>query len=101
MSNARSPRDVCSTTIGTSAMNYLFDSEKVCLMNLGIGNLCGLARGFGLRFFLRRFFLPFFFADAGVFNQQIKCFAVAQSARDATVAPILCQGSLHLLFRLP
>src|SRR5437016_9608296 len=48
---------------------------------------------------LRRF-EPFFLCDARIFNQQLKRFAIAQSVGDATFAPLLCQGTTHLLWRL-
>src|SRR6266550_2456446 len=51
-------------------------------------------------FSLHPFFMPLFIYHAGVFNQKVKRFAIAQPVRDATFAPFLCQDAAHLLYRL-
>src|SRR5918999_6287245 len=74
MSKALSPREVCSTTIGTRAIL--------------------------IRTSLRYTFVPFSFSYARVFAQKIEHFAIAQPVRDATFSSILCQDSTYLLFWL-
>jgi len=50
-------------------------------------------------FILRPFFVPFFIHHSGVFKLKDQVLYIAQSVRDATFAPFLCQDAAHLLYR--
>src|SRR5215831_4255362 len=114
MSNARSPRDVCSTTMGINAMGSLNQARSrknhfpssICHLSFVhwfvsyqmSNDKCEMKNGKLFRLLL--FFFPFFVGHVRVGDQNVERLAIAQPPRDATFAILLCQDTTHLFGRL-